>query len=124
MFAMRRWLRSNAAKAFVIAVLGAQLIPVVQACPMPMMDISMAYATADMPEACPGLAKQACLLAYIQADRAFGSDSATISAHPAAVLRLAPPNHVALAARGGVSNGPRVHSGAPPPRLLFCRMLT
>src|SRR6058998_972055 len=93
---MRRWLRSNAAKAFVIAVLGAQVIPVVQACPMRMIDISMAYATADMPEACAGLAKQACLLAYIQADRAPASDSATIVGHPA--TRAAPPTVIALPA--------------------------
>jgi hypothetical protein len=123
MFAMRRWLRSNAAKAFVIAVLGAQVIPAVHACPMPMMDISMAYATADMPEACPGLAKQACLLAYIQADRAPGGDGATIADHPAAVLRVARPIPVALAARDAAPRGSSAHSGAPSSRLRFCRML-
>ena len=121
---MRRWLRSNIAKAFVAVLVGIQIMPMAQACPLAMMDVSMAYADADMPEACAGLAKQLCLVAYIQTDRASGSAGATIAAHPAAVLRLAPPNFVALAARGGVSNGPSVYSGAPPPCLLFCRMLT
>ena len=88
MFAMRRWLRSNAAKAFVVVLLGFQVTPVVQACPMPMVDVSMAYAKADMPEACAGLAKQACLAAYIQDDRATGNDGAAIAAYPAAALRV------------------------------------
>ncbi len=57
MFAMRRWLRSKAAKAFVIALLGVQVTPLVQACPMPMVDVSTAYATAEMPDVCAGLAK-------------------------------------------------------------------
>ena len=123
MFAMRRWLRSNAAKAFVAALLGVQVMPMVQACPMSMANISMAYATADMPEACAGLAKQACLVAYIQSDRAPGSDGATISVHPAAFLHVAPPTFIALATRDSGLGRWSVHSGAPPPRLLFCRML-
>jgi len=123
MFAMRRWLRSNAAKAFVVALLGVQVTPLVQACPMPMADISMAYATAEMPDACAGLAKQACLFSYIQADRATGNDGATIATHPAAVLRIAPPIFIALLASNGAPGGTNVRSGAPPPRLLFCRLL-
>ncbi len=123
MFAMRRWLRSNAAKAFVAALLGVQVMPMVQACPMSMANISMAYATADMPEACAGLAKQACLVAYIQSDRAPGSDGATIAPHPAAFLHVAPPAYIALTTRDGSLGRWSVHSGAPPPRLLFCRML-
>jgi hypothetical protein len=120
---MRRWLRSRVAKVFVAALIGVQVMPIVQACPMPMTDISMAYATADMPEACAGLPKQACLLAYIQADRAPGGDDATIADHPAAVLRVARSIDVALAARDAAPIGLSVHSGAPPPRLMFCRML-
>lgn len=123
MFAMRRWLRSNTAKAFVAVFLGIQVVSLVQACPMAMTDISMAYARADMPEACAGLAKQACLAAYVQSDRLTGNDSATIAAHPAAALRIAPPILIALAARYGTPRDATVHSGAPPPRLLFCRML-
>ena len=61
MFGMRRWLRSTAAKMFVIVPLGSQIVPLVQACPMPMTGAAMAYAEGDMPEACAGLAKQACL---------------------------------------------------------------
>ena len=123
MFAMRRWLRSSAAKAFVAAILGIQVVSLAQACPMAMTDASMAYARADMPEACAGLAKQACLAAYIQADRATGTDGAVIAAHPAAALRIAPPTLAASAARYGTPGDSNLHSGAPPPRLLFCRML-
>ena len=123
MFAMRRWLRSNAAKAFVVVLLGFQVTPVVQACPMPMVDVSMAYATAEMPDACAGLAKQACLFSYIQADRAMGNDGATIAAHPAAVLRIASPIFIALVARNGAPGGTNARSSAPSRRLLFCRLL-
>ena len=123
MFAMRRWLRSSAAKAFVVALLGIQVMSLAQACPMAMTDVSMAYARADMPEACAGLAKQACLAAYIQDDRATGNDGAAIAAYPAAALRVAAPTFIALAARFGAPGDSTAHSGAPPPRLLFCRML-
>ena len=123
MLSMRRWLRSTAAKVFVVALLGTQLVPLVQACPMPMAGVAMAYAEADMPDPCAGLAKQACLFSYIQADRATASDGATIAVHPAAVLRVAPPVFIALAARDGGPDCLSVHSGAPPPRLLFCRLL-
>ena len=120
---MRRSLRSNFAKAFVAMLLGMLATPMVQACPLPMMDVSMAYASADMPEACAGLAKQACLLSFLQADRVTGNDGATIAAHPAAVLRVAPPTFIALAARDSGLGGLSAHSGAPPPRLPFCRKL-
>ena len=56
MFGMRRWLRSTAAKAFVAALLGILVMPMAQACPMPMTAVSMAYASSEMPEACAGLA--------------------------------------------------------------------
>lgn len=120
---MRRWLRSNIAKTFVAVLVGIQIMPMAQACPLPMMDVSMAYADADMPEACAGLAKQLCLVAYIQNDRASGSTGVTIAAHPAATLPIEPPTFLALAGRLGAATGLSVHSGAPPPRLLFCRML-
>lgn len=122
MSGMRRWLRSTAAKALVAGLLGVQAIPLVQACPMAMTDISMAYAAADMPAPCAGMGKQACLVSHIQADRATGNDGATIAAHPAAVLRVASPMLIALVARDSGLSGFTVHSGAPPPRLLFCRM--
>ena len=124
MFDMRRWLRTTAAKAFVVALLGVLVTPTVQACPMPMTEVSMAYATGDMPDACAGLAKGACLFSYIQTDRVTGGDGTTIAAHPiAAVLRIAAPLFIALVARDGSPGGVTLHSGAPPPRLLFCRML-
>lgn len=123
MSGMRRWLRSTAAKALVAALLGVQAIPLVQACPMAMTDISMAYATTEMPAPCAGMAKQGCLVSYIQTDRATGSDGATIALHPASVLRIAPLAFIALVARDTRLSGWSVHSGAPPPRLLFCRML-
>ena len=124
MFDMRRWLRTTAAKAFVVALLGVLVTPMVQACPMPMTEVSMAYATGDMPDACAGLAKGACLFSYIQTDRVTGGDGTTIAPHPiAAVLRVPAPLFIALAARDGSPGGVTMHSGAPPPRLLFCRML-
>src|SRR5438552_3430911 len=88
---MRRKLRSTAAKAFVIALAGMLMVPSLQVCAMPMTDVSMAYGSADMSEACAGLTKQACLISYIQADRVTASSSATISAGPTSVLHVAPP---------------------------------
>ena len=123
MFDMRRWLRSTAAKAFVTALLGILVMPMVQACPMPMTAVSMAYANTEMPQECAGLAKQACLLSYVQADRATGNNDATIATHSAAVLRVAPAAFITLAERDGGLRCVSVHSGAPPPRLLFCRLL-
>ena len=123
MSGMRRWLRSTAAKVLVAALLGVQAIPLVQACPMAMSDISMAYATADMPAPCAGMAKQGCLVSYLQTDRATGNDGATIAVHPAAVLRITPLAFIPLVTRDARLSGLTVHSGAPPPRLLFCRML-
>ena len=120
---MRRWLRSTAAKVLVAALLGVQAIPLVQACPMAMRDISMAYATTEMPAPCAGMAKQGCLVSYLQTDRATGSDGATIAVHPASVLRIAPLAFNALVGRDTGLSGWSVRSGAPPPRLLFCRML-
>lgn len=123
MSGMRRWLRSTAARALVAALLGVQAIPLVQACPMAMSDISMAYATTEMPAPCAGMAKQGCLVSYLQTDRATGSDGATIAVHPASVLRFAPLAFIALVARDTGLSGWSVRAGAPPPRLLFCRML-
>jgi hypothetical protein len=124
MFGMRRWLRSNAAKVFVVALLGVQVTPLVQACPMPMTDVSMAFSSTDMPERCAGMAKQACLFSYLQSDQVTASDGAAIATHPAAILRIVVPRFVAPAARaGGGADHVGAPSGAPPPRLLFCRML-
>ena len=123
-FDMRRWLRTAAAKAFVVALLGVLVTPMVQACPMPMTEVSMAYATGEMPDACAGLAKGACLVSYVQADRVTGGDGTRTAVHPsAAVLRVPTPLFIAFVARDGGSGGVTLHSGAPPPRLLFCRML-
>ena len=122
MLRMRAWRRSNAARAVVVVLIGILVVPMVQACPMPMADVSMAYANADMPDPCAGLAKAACLFSYIQADRATGNDSAKIAVHSASILRVVPVVVVALAVRYSASDEPSVHSGAPPPRLLFCRM--
>src|SRR5882762_1654650 len=106
MFDMRRWLRTTAAKAFVGALLGVLVTPMVQACPMPMSEVSMAYATGEMPDACAGLAKGACLFSYIQGDRVTGGDGTTIAAHPIpAVLRVAAPLFMALVARDGGPGG-------------------
>lgn len=123
MSGMRHWLRSTTAKVFVAALLGVQAIPSVQACPMAMADLSMESGTADMPPPCAGVTKEACLLSYLQADRITGNDGVTIAAHPAAVLRIAPQALIAVGVRDWGFGGSLVHSGAPPPRLLFCRML-
>ena len=123
MFGMRRWLHSTAAKAFVVALLGILVTPTVQACPMPMTDVSMAYGNAEMPEACAGLPKEACLVAYVQDDRAAGSGGASTASAPVAALSVAAQRFATFAPHGDAALHTRAHSGAPPPRLLFCRML-
>jgi hypothetical protein len=104
-------------------LLGVQLIPITQVCAMPMAGATMAYVDAVMPEACAGLPKEACLVAYIQDDRAIGGDGAAIASAPAAALSVAAQSFATFAPHGDVAFRTRAHSGAPPPRLMFCRML-
>ena len=66
----RRVFRRNAAKALVISLLILQILPLAQACPMAGMNVSIAFAVAEMPAPCAGMSKQACLLNFIQADQA------------------------------------------------------
>ena len=122
MSGMRRWLHCDIAKAFVAVLLALQITPAIQACPLPMLDVSMAYASLDMPEVCAGFAKQACLGAYIQADRTVGGAGAAIVAHLAMALRAMFPTVLVLAARNRAADAPSAHAGAPPPHLLFCPM--
>src|SRR5207248_6512559 len=77
-FDVRRRLRSPLAKWFVALLLGLQLIPITYACVMPMAGASMAYVDAVMPEPCADLPKEACLVAYIQDDRAIGGVGGSI----------------------------------------------
>ena len=123
MFGMKRWLRGRVAGWFVALLLGVQLIPITQVCAMPMADATMAYLDAVMPEACAGLPKEACLVAYIQEDRAAGSGGASIASAPVAALSVAAQRFVTFAPHGDAAFHTHAHSGAPPPRLMFCRML-
>ena len=123
MMDIRRWLRSHIAKWFVALLIGVQLIPITYACVMPMPDASMAYVDAVMPEACADLPKEACLVTYIQDDRTIGGDGASIASAPAAALSVAAQSFATFAPRSDGAFHTRAHSGAPPPRLMFCRML-
>ena len=122
-FDVRRRLRSPLAKWFVALLLGFQLIPITYACVMPMAGASMAYVDAVMPEPCADLPKEACLVAYIQDDRTIGGDGASIAAAPASALNVAAQSFATFAPRADAALHTRAHSGAPPPRLMFCRML-
>ncbi|HET7098417.1 MAG TPA: hypothetical protein VFJ68_13590 [Casimicrobiaceae bacterium] len=123
MLRIRRWLHSNAARAFVVLLLGIQVVPLAQACPMPMLGASMAFAAGDMPVPCSGLPKEACLVAYTQADRTVAGDCPVMVGHPVASLRVAPQAFFRVASAGGATLDSSVHAGAPPRRLLYCRML-
>jgi len=123
MFGMRRWLRSRIARWSVALLLGVQLIPITQVCAMPMAGATMAYVDAVMPEACAGLPKEACLVAYVHDDRAAGSGGASTASAPVAALSVAAQHFATFAPHGDAALHTRAHSGAPPPRLLFCRML-
>ena len=106
---LRRWLASIRGKWFIAAVLGMQIVPIAQACPLPLTNVSMASADIGMIEACAEISKHACLVGCVQADQASNNDGASIVAHPAVGAdRLCRSDF---------------HAGAPPPRLLFCRML-
>jgi hypothetical protein len=120
---VRRWLRGRIAKWLVALLIGVQLTPITYACVMPMPDASMAYVDAVMPEACADLPKEACLVAYIQDDRTIGGDGASIASTPAAALSVAVQSFATFAPRGDGAFYTCPHSGAPPPRLMFCRML-
>src|SRR5437762_10301187 len=84
----RRWLHSIGGKWFIAAVLGMQIVSIAQACPLPLMNVSMASAEISMIEACAGTSKHACLVGCVQADQAPNKDGASIAAHPAALLQL------------------------------------
>ena len=109
MLDMRRWLRSRIAKWLVALLIGVQLIPITYACVMPMSDASMAYVDAVMPEACADLPKEACLVAYIQDDRAIGGDGASIASAPASALGVAAPSFATFAPRADDAFRTRVH---------------
>ena len=96
--------------------------PSLQACAMPMLGITMAYVEAEMPEGCAGLSKQACLVAYVQSDQVSSSDDVGIASH-AAVSCLTSAASFTFDASGVSASEASVRAGAPPPRLLFCRML-
>jgi hypothetical protein len=82
----------------------------------------MAYAEAEMPEGCAGLSKQACLVAYVQSDQVSNSDNIGIASH-AAVSCLTPAAPFTPDRSRVAASEASVHAGAPPPRLLFCRIL-
>src|SRR5687767_9705815 len=116
-------IRTRVAKALLTALLMAQGVLAVNACVLPLSGVSMAYTDADMP-ACGGmLTKNACLMAYLQADQAHGSDATALVSYCDSPLAAAP--SVAQLSRQldtarGYSISPPV---APPPRILFCRLL-
>ena len=76
-----------------------------------------------MPEPCADLPKEACLVAYIQDDRSIGGDGASIASVPPSALNVAAQSVATFAPRGDAAFHTRARSGAPPPRLMFCRML-
>jgi hypothetical protein len=108
------------AKAILTVVLIGQGVFAVNACMLPSPGVSMAYTDAEMP-ACEGiLTKNACLM---ESDQVPGSEATAlvfyddaVSATPAPAVRLS--NQLCAAIR--VSTPP---SAAPPPRILFCRLL-
>ena len=120
---MRRLLRRNAAKAFIVVLLVIQIMPLAQACPLAQINVSMAFATAEMPEPCAGMPKQACLLNYIQSDQAWRGDAPCIAAHCPAAMHVTPFGSPPLLSAGGEPSEWSVRSGEPPPRVLFCRLL-
>jgi hypothetical protein len=123
MSALRRWLHRIDGKWFIAAVLGMQIVPIAQACPLPLMDVSMASADSTMIEACAEISRHACLVGCVQSDQAPNNDGASIAAHLATLLPVVAPVAIASLARADRPCRSDFHAGAPPPRLLFCRML-
>jgi hypothetical protein len=119
----RRWLRSGAAKACVIALLAILIVPMAQACPLGAMNVSMTFAPNAMPVACADMPAQACLAAHVQSDQAWGSDAPAIAAHAPAVLRIASCDADEPIFLAGRTSEWKHRSGAPPPRIRFCRRL-
>lgn len=119
---LRRWVRGRVARTFMAVLLLGVVTPSIQACPMPMLGVTMAYAEAEMPEGCAGLSKQACLVAYVQSDQVSNSDNIGIASH-AAVSCLTPAAPFTPDRSRVAASEASVHAGAPPPRLLFCRIL-
>jgi hypothetical protein len=116
-------IRNRVAKALLTALLMAQGVLAVNACVLPLSGVSMAYTDANMP-ACGGmLTKNACLMAFLQADQAPGSDATGLVSYYHSFLAPAPTvaqlSHQLDTARGYSISPPVV----PPPRILFCRLL-
>src|SRR5207244_484384 len=99
MSVLRRWLHSIGGKWFIAAVVGMQIVPIAQACPLPLMNVSMAASDIGMIEACAEISKHACLVGCVQADQATNNDSASIAAHPAALLHVVVATAIAPLAR-------------------------
>jgi len=123
MSVLRRWLHSIGGRWFIAAVLGMQIVPIAQACPPPLMNVSMASVDIDMIEACAEISKHACLVGCVQADQATNNDGASIAAHPAALLPHAAAIVIAPVVHADRPRRADLHAGAPPTRFLFCRML-
>jgi hypothetical protein len=116
--------RYRIGKALLIALVAAQGLFAFSSCLLASSHVSMAFASVDMPGDCGGANKQACLMTYLQDDRAPAFEQATPPAGNQVVLS-APLVDDKASARVAVEE--RSHqaeqAAAPPPRTLFCRLL-
>lgn len=123
MVARKRLLGIRVTQMLLMALLVTQGVFVVGACALPASGVSMAYAGAGMPDDCTGLSKNACLMAYLQADQAPSSDGVAIGCFDGATIPVALPI-AAMQYHLVTANRTRTPlPTAPPSHLLYCRML-
>ena len=117
-------LRYRIGKVLLIALVAAQGLFAFSGCLLASSHIAMPFASVDMPGGCGDANKQACLMTYLQNDRA----PAYAQAAPPACndLGLSPPwvGTTPELCAGIQGWSPVVQqAAAPPPHILYCRLL-
>jgi hypothetical protein len=119
----RRLLGRRVAQALLMALLVTQGVLVVNACTLPATGMVMPYADTGMSGTCVGMSKNACLIAYLQADQASGSAAAHMVGFEGTAIPAVLPIAASRDFPGIVRPLQAPPSTAPPPHVLFCRML-
>lgn len=113
---------TKAADLLLVALLFVQVVPLANACLLPAAGVAMAFVEAEMPGDCGVPNKNACLMAFLQADQAPSTDAFPTSLELAILLAL-PVDTPRSNGNGIVPLRFGFHSSSPPPHVLFCRML-
>src|SRR5436309_5372873 len=112
------------ARALMVVLLAAQSLLALHGCAFAATSLAMPFTETQMPDDCAGMSKHACLMSYLQSDQAPGSIQADGAVfHPGATVALVAALPIAEVALLAARPSAHWHTGPPPPRILFCRLL-